>query len=459
MIDFFRARTVTLVALSFSAACVGRDGSRRLDEARARLSLRTTSIVAVSVPATEPSSLAFDPGPKLSLAWVLTHVSEKSPRVRQARATALASIEAVRAAGRFPNPTLKYEQWAVPLARPWRLDQANMLMVGVRQELPPGLGARIDAAVADAEAGTETARGAMLDVDTAAANAYWDYSLASAESELHKEHVTLTQAFEALSQSAYRASRATQRDVLRAGAEIARLENELAQAVGMRQRARAELNAMLARPIAAPLPEPMPFTPLAILARDSAPTERPELREAERKLRASTALLAETKATAYIPSFMIGIDYMATPTMPEPHGYGAMISFTLPWLNPQSYASVRAAAAAREAYALALEAETFEQGSALVSSQSDIDAALASLAAIDEKLLPRSSQGYESALAAFSSGQSTSLEVIDSLRTYLDARMERLRAIARLNRAHTARARALGVPLAAYLDEPKGSKQ
>src|SRR5438105_4996850 len=55
------------------------------------------------------------------LATVLRLAHARNPDLAETRARVRAALERVRSASRLPDLELKYEQWAVPLARPWAL--------------------------------------------------------------------------------------------------------------------------------------------------------------------------------------------------------------------------------------------------------------------------------------------------------------------------------------------------
>ena len=57
----------------------------------------------------------------------------------------------------------------------------------------------------------------------------------------------------------------------------------------------------------------------------------------------SEAALDVAKREADLPSFMVGADYWYMPTQPAHNAYGAMVSMTLPWLNPRHRDEVKAA--------------------------------------------------------------------------------------------------------------------
>src|SRR5262245_21856444 len=71
---------------------------------------------------------------------------EKNPGLAELRESARAAEAREAAAGALPDLELKYEQWGVPLARPYALDRADTLMLGLRQSFPAGRAAEERAA-------------------------------------------------------------------------------------------------------------------------------------------------------------------------------------------------------------------------------------------------------------------------------------------------------------------------
>ncbi len=67
---------------------------------------------------------------------ILRIALERNRDIAEGAARARAAAAHSRAAAGLPDPELKYEQWGVPLARPYALDQASTLMLGVRQTFP-----------------------------------------------------------------------------------------------------------------------------------------------------------------------------------------------------------------------------------------------------------------------------------------------------------------------------------
>ena len=71
------------------------------------------------------------------LETILRVALERNPEVAENQARARAAAARSQAASRLPDLEAKYEQWGVPLARPYALNEANTLMLGVRQTFPP----------------------------------------------------------------------------------------------------------------------------------------------------------------------------------------------------------------------------------------------------------------------------------------------------------------------------------
>ena len=74
-----------------------------------------------------------------------------------------------------------------------------------------------------------------------------------------------------------------------------------------------------------------------------------------------------------------------------------------------------------------------------------VAAAVQAVRIIDDDLLPQARRSYESAEAAYQSGQSSALALLDALRAYLQVRLERSRALARFDASRADYDRAAGI--------------
>lgn len=378
----------------------------------------------------------------------------RNPDLLEAKARIRAALERLPAAGRLPDPELAYEQWGVPVRRPFALGDAEMLMLGVRQMFPaPGtLDARSRAAESEVRILVETLRARELELARQVKNAYYEYCLAHREYEIHREHAELTSRIVELGRARYAAGKSTQEDILGLLLELSRLHNDLAN-VEARQRASAALlNSLMARPPGArlgPPPEgdvPAGVPELAALER-RALASRPEIAAARHRIEGREAALDQSRRAARWPSFMVGAQYMYMPHQDDPHAYGAMVSMSLPWLNPRSREEARAAeqevVADRRALSSISNAALFEVHEAYARYQ----AARASFELLDRDLVPLSRQSLDATQSAFVAGGKDALGLLDALRSLLLVRLEHTRARVRLESSVVDLERAVGTPL------------
>lgn len=386
---------------------------------------------------------------------ILELALERNPHLRESRERAGARREGARARSRLPDLELKYEQWGVPLRRPWGLDQADTLMLGLRQTFPaPGtLDARERAALAEAASSGEVANARALDLVQDARRAYADYSSADSGYRIHLDHFRLAEEVVCLARSNYQSGRGDQADVLRAVVDVSRLHKDIAAIEQERLSAAAFLNTLMDRPATAVLGPPVDLTSeLDALdgdgLEDRALHARPEVKAAEDAVRKSESDVDAAKAGATWPSFMVGVDYWFMPIGEVQHAYGAMVAMTLPWLSPRHGEELREAerdlAADKSAVASAKNTVLFELRDRLARHQ----AQKRTLAIIDERLVPESRRAFEAARASFASGQGSALALLDALRALLDVQLEAVRVRAELFKtwADAQRAAGIGVP-------------
>jgi cobalt-zinc-cadmium efflux system outer membrane protein len=415
---------------------------------RSFLLVALVALAALAAPrahadAPAPTSLAD------SARWetIAALVQQRNPDLAAARGRIEAAAEQAQVAAGLPDPELKYEQWGVPLRRPWQLGDANALMVGVSQTLP-AWGARAARArmAAQDDAGAQAAwRLRRRDLRAEARHAFADYFRADRELQLHREHVELTAKLVELARASYRAGRSAQQDVLRLTLELSRLHRDLAHIEQDRVSAQALLNTLMDRPIDAalgPPPELMP-APAHDDSRDVDPA-RPEIVQARAAVAKSAAADAAARSEARWPSVTLGIDYMYMPFMADRHGWGAKVMLNLPWLNGARAHATAASTAALTADQHALAAVQNSARYQARESRARYDAARATFEIIEQDLLPQARRNFETAQAAYGTGQGDAIALVDALRSYLDIRLDRVRSLVHLDDADTELRRASG---------------
>jgi outer membrane protein, heavy metal efflux system len=389
-----------------------------------------------------------------NLAVILRLALAEHPELAEARERAAAARELAPAAARLPDPEFEYELWAQPLARPLALDEAQMHMFGVRQTFPaPGsLDAQSKSASARADVASRAHLAREQDLVARVRRAYAEYYRADREYRIHLEHVLLEQQALDAARAQYQGGRGTQQDVLRVAVELSRLHNDISAIDRDRRTARGLLNTLMARAIESPLGPPAALEPAALDVRldqleHLVADRRPEIAAAVSAIESRASDLDAARSTASWPSFMVGLQYMYMPPENDPHNYGVMFSLSLPWLNPRHREEVRAAEAQLAAERSALSSTRYAARYELFEAVERLKAARESFAIIERDLLPQAKQSFESAEAAYRGGQADALGMLDALRSLLDVRLERERALARIETALADTERAVGGPI------------
>jgi outer membrane protein TolC len=358
----------------------------------------------------------------------------------------------------MPDPELKGELWGVPLARPLSFRESDTIMLGMRQAFPAWgtLDARERAAREDAAAAAEGIEARRQDVAAQARRAFTAYARADREARIHLEHAGLTSRIVETARAQYQVGRGAQQDLLDAEVELSRLHLEVAGVEQQRQSARALLNALMGRAPDAPLGAvPEADAGLALGATERAAKDddgrvderRPELRAAARAIKRSDAALDLAQREASLPTLMVGADYWYMPMAETRHGYGAMVTMSLPWLNPRRRDEVRAAERAQAAERGALEAQRAAARFQLRDADTKLQAARQVLTVLHERVLAQARRSFESAEAQFRAGRGGVAPVLAAARGYLQVRIDEVRAIAELEASRADYARAAGLPV------------
>jgi outer membrane protein TolC len=372
-------------------------------------------------------------------------VAENQSRARAAEARR-------EAAARLPDLELKYEQWGVPLARPFALDRADTLMLGVRQTFPAwgSLDARGRAAAEDSGSALDGTRARRQEVAAQARRTFATYYKADQELHLHLEHVGLTSRVLQLARLNQRTGHGSLQDVLRLQLELSRLHTDVARLEREQRSSRALLNMLMDRPPEAALGPPedlsvvIPGKDVAALER-TLDSNRPEISAAARAIRRSQALLDGTRRAAQFPNVMVGVDYWYMPTgVDTHHGYGAMVGINLPWLSGRRRAEEREAEAMVQADQHALESTRNAVRYELHDAAARLESARQSFTIIDQDLLAQAKRSVEAIQAAYAAGQGDAAGLLDALRSYLQIRIERVQALAELASSQADLERAAG---------------
>ena len=239
-------------------------------------------------------------------------------------------------------------------------------------------------------------------------------------------------------------------DVLRLELELTRLHTDVARIEREQRSSRALLNALMDRPTGSAArtaggPVRRPTTDGITALERSIDANRPEIGAAARAVRRSEALLDGARRSARFPNVMVGLDYWYMPTFADfHHAYGAMVGINLPWLSGRHRDEEREAEQTVVAERHALESTKNAVRYELRDAAARVDSARQSFTIIDQELLAQAQRSLEATQAAYAAGQGDAVGLLDALRSYLQVRIERVRALAELASSQADLERAAG---------------
>jgi len=386
-------------------------------------------------------------------ARVVRAVLARSPRLKAQADRVRAMRSMSTAEGRLPDPEVMFQIWQVPFERPASFSSAQMIMGGITQSFPaPGsLSARAEAKDHAASAEEAMLADKAREVVRDAEHAYVDLAEATARHHAHVDHRGVVDKI-VRAVEARQAAGGTLDDVTQAQLELARLDADIATEAAAMDRGKTHLNALLARPLDAPLgpveatePTTVAMTPDFLVA--IAQGARPDLRAADARVAAENAALESARREATLPAFSVGAYYFAPTTLMPFNGYGVSASMTLPWVWGGG-------ARKRESEEALTHAAVNDERGARLEISVDVGTAAASAHAAAERLrvlrsraLPAARRALDVAFAGYQSGGGGLLGVLRARQAVVDIEMELVMARALLDHALADLDWAVGTPL------------
>jgi len=422
---------------------------------RARIALAALAaalwagVARAAAPASDAPSTAA-PGRVARLADILDQARERNPMLRAARERTHALEAVPPQAAAYDDPTLSWEAWNFPESL--RIDRADNNIFRLSQKLPfPGkrrLAGEVAAREAD-RAGFE-ADAVELDVVTAVKRAYYDLWESVRRREVLERERNLLERFSRVAEQKYGLSEATQGDVLKSQVELTHVVNEIVKEKLATDTARSELNALLSvAPDSDPGTPEDPPAPRVELDPDelvaTALAKRPEIAERGAAIaRDETAV--ELARKNYLPDFEVSVGRFVNYGAND--GFGAMASVTLPFVNREKYDAGVAEARAR------VRAEESERRSLEDRLRREVRQGVLRVrtAALQHDLflhthIPQTEQALRAAEAGYESGETSFLDVIDTLRRIESVHLEHIAAQADFERSFADLERVVGAEI------------
>lgn len=284
----------------------------------ARAALTVAALAGVS--ALSPLKLDAQAAPavpprRLLLGDLYRDVRRESPRGEAARALARAVEARVPSAKLPPDPQLQVGlmNYTVPGLKP--MDPLGMTQLQLMQMVPVAGKLALSGRVATAQASAQAERASDVEWElrSNAAMAFYDVYETDQRLAVARETLRLLQDIRKTAEAMYRVGEGRQTDVLRAQVEVARMVEDTVRMTTMRTGMAARLNALLDRPVDAPIASPsLPAFPDSVPSLGSlvalAETGRPMVRAGERDVKAADAQATLARREIW-PDLTVGVQY------------------------------------------------------------------------------------------------------------------------------------------------------
>jgi outer membrane protein TolC len=402
----------------------------------------------------------------LRLEELVAEARAKNPELKAAGERWQAARKRIPQASALPDPTVGYAFMGEMLET--RVGpQEDVYEVEQMVPFPGKLLARRHMALAEARAAEAqhkaTERDIVRRVTEAYANLYvTDESLRSLEETQH-----LLESLESIAQARYASQGGSQRDVAKAQAEASSLLQQVFMLRQQRQAQAALLAALLDRDARTAVDQVAPpVRPTLALTLDEllevAARRRPQLQEASQMV-ARDRQASRLAKFEYFPDLSVGFQYsqigsgMTTDPDDGRDAWMVPLRMTIPlWQNrlvPGVLEAKRNLNASRAQFEQAKNLGEYEVKDAYYRFL----AAQQVVALTENALIPEAKLALNSDEAAYEAGQTDALNLIDSERVYLNAKVSYHQALAELLKSYAALEQAVGTELAA-LSQPKGTQ-
>lgn len=380
---------------------------------------------------------------------LVREVLARNPTLEAARETWRAALARYRRVSAWRDPMLEYE--VAPLSIPAGDEAPFGHTIRLSQMLPiPGEASAEGAmALAEAEAEAQSYDQARQRLAVMAATMFDEYFSMTRAIAINEQHRALLGDIRAAAEAQYAAGIAAQADALGAALELAMLERRTIALRSELTRVVAEINGLLHRPPAEPLPPPPPELTIADVdvanldaLRREALENRPELVRLEAENRARSAAV-DMASAAYWPEVTLMGEYSSMWEMPE-HQWMVGLGVQLPIFLGRRAAAVEEA----EARVRALRAEALSMAEEILV---EVDQAAARVreakeiaALFEAQLLPTARAQVDAARVSYSTGRGAFQSLIDAERSLRNVELEQAEAHATLQRRIAELERAVG---------------
>lgn len=388
-------------------------------------------------------------GDVLERAAYVRAVVRRNPSIEAARSGWRAAVARVRSSGSLEDPMVTVQIAPLSIA-----SSAAPLGYGasISQRLPwPGkLALEESVARAEAEAAKSDFEAMRRELALAAATLYDDYFVAVRALEINAQHVALVRELKAAALAQLTSGRASAQDPLQAEVELTHIEHATVVLTAQRDVTVAQMNELLHRDPALPLPPPtnelaLPNAPDAAEAKrlgDDAVTKRPEIAAARLRARAEQARRERAERESY-PDVMVETSYSSMWAMPE-HRWMVGLGFNLPLQRGRRAGGVEEADAARARYESEVASLSDKTRAEVVVAMKRLEEAHHVVALFGERLVPVARDQVDAARAGFVTSRNDFAAVVAAERNLRSVELDYQTARATFDRRRAELDRALG---------------
>jgi outer membrane protein TolC len=369
---------------------------------------------------------------------LLGYAREHNPELAAARYESEAVQQRTESVGALPDPVLRTELLDItrqgttgPNLLPGQGGGTRYLLM----QSVPWFGKRdLQREVASAQA-TQAAGQVALSWTELASRIKSTYAMnyyATASEHLAQQTLTLLEGLETIAQTRYANGLGQQQDVIRVQVEKTMLRSELITLQSDAHHSHARLNALLSRPVNAPLAEPVQLRAMPPAAKLDEATllerllvQNPSVRIAEANIRSSE----KSRDLAYVnryPGFTLGV--APTQSGSTVKSWDLMVEFNIPLQQSSRRSQEHEAEAMLSATSARKEALLNQTQSDLSEALSALDSARRTESLVATRLLPQADLTYQSALAGYETGKVDFAMLIEAQKQILKSRQQQLQA-------------------------------
>ncbi|MGC2164487.1 MAG: TolC family protein [Gallionella sp.] len=373
------------------------------------------------------------------LTGLLDYARAHNPELSASRLEADAALQRTDAADALSDPVLRTEFMDVtkrgataPNLLPGQSGGGTRYLL---MQSIPWFGKRdLQRRVASAQAAQADGRVAATWSDLASRirTTYAVHFYAAASERLAHETIALLESLENVAQTRYANGLGTQQDVIRVQVEKTMVRSELIALQNESHHTHARLNALLSRPVNAPLvdPQQLPAMPPAEKLNEATLLERLRAQNPQLRIADASILSAEkSRELAYnnrYPGFTLG--FAPTQTGSTVKQWDMMVEFNIPFQQSSRRSQEHEAEAMLSASNARKQALLDQTQSELSQNLAALDATRETEALIATRLLPQAALTYSSGLAGYETGNVEFATLIDAQKQILNAKQQQLRA-------------------------------